>query len=452
MGNLFTSLLNSTNALQVYARSLNVVQNNITNVNTPGYVKQDQVLLALPFDPASGLTGGVRAGGLYSYRSAYQELVVRNQQELLGYADQRAADLAGIETLFDLTSQTGIPSALSKFFGAFSELGVNPNNPVSRQGVLDRAAGLAQSFRLAAAGIEQAAAAAQTQTRAVVGAVNRIAARIAEINGQYRNNADAGDDAGLDAQLNAALEELSEYVSFTAIRTEDGAANVYLGGQTILVIGDHAHAIEPDFSTSQTIIRDAGGRDVTTHAAGARLGALVEETNSTLPGYLAELNTLAASLAESINAALAAGVAADGITPGPPLFAYNPLNPAATLTVNPLSSADVAAALPGAPGGNGNAIAIARMGDQPLVNGYTFIQYFGSLGARVGRDVAAARQDRFQFQDGVARARQRRAEQSGVSLDEEAARLLQLQQAYQAAGKLVSVLNELTESVLNFVR
>jgi flagellar hook-associated protein 1 FlgK len=57
-----------------------------------------------------------------------------------------------------------------------------------------------------------------------------------------------------------------------------------------------------------------------------------------------------------------------------------------------------------------------------------------------------------QFQDSLTQARVLRAEVSGVSLDEEAAKLLQYQQAYQAVGKLVSVLNELTDTVMNMIR
>jgi flagellar hook-associated protein FlgK len=39
-----------------------------------------------------------------------------------------------------------------------------------------------------------------------------------------------------------------------------------------------------------------------------------------------------------------------------------------------------------------------------------------------------------------------------VSLDEEAARLLQFQKSYQAAAKLVSVLSEITDSVMTLIR
>ncbi len=57
MGTLFTTLLNSTGALRVYGRAFNVIQNNITNANTPGYAKQDQVLVSMPFQPDRGRGG-----------------------------------------------------------------------------------------------------------------------------------------------------------------------------------------------------------------------------------------------------------------------------------------------------------------------------------------------------------------------------------------------------------
>ena len=70
----------------------------------------------------------------------------------------------------------------------------------------------------------------------------------------------------------------------------------------------------------------------------------------------------------------------------------------------------------------------------------------------MGRDVATAQHERDQYKDSLAQARAFRAEQTGVSLDEEAAKLLQYQQAYQAVGKMISVLNDMTETVMNIIR
>jgi len=134
------------------------------------------------------------------------------------------------------------------------------------------------------------------------------------------------------------------------------------------------------------------------------------------------------------------------------LFTYNsPAGAAATLAATPLAPDQVAAALPTAPGGNGNAIAMTQLANQPVVGGFTFTEALGNLGSRVGRDVQSAQSEQQRYKDSVAQARQFRSDQTGVSLDEQAALLLQFQQAYQAVSKLISVVNDLTESVMNII-
>jgi flagellar hook-associated protein 1 FlgK len=452
MGNLFTSLINSTGALRVYARTFNVIQNNITNANTPGYVKQDQVLVSLPFDPEHGRAGGVVAGPMINARSSFLEQSVRSQNQLLGKAEQHAADLGVVEGQFDLTSSFGVSSALNGFFNSFSQLAVNPNDAVSRQGVLDAATQTATAFNQASGSLQTVASNVDRQTRDSVHAINRLAAEIAGVNRVFRSSAGASADAGMDAQLNAALEELSNFANYTLVRTSDGAANVFLGGQTILVMGDRDYPITADLSTPQTILRDAAGADITDQLTGGRLGALVEEKNQTLPGYLSDLNAVAVAFANNVNATLAQGVDRTGSPPPFDLFSYSLASPAGSLTVNPLAPDNVAAAFATAPGGNGNAIALAQLANAPVVGGFTLSQAFGALGAKVGRNVANARNEQTQFQDSLAQARQFRHEATGVSLDEEAAKILQFQQAYQAVGKLIGVISDLTESVMSIIR
>jgi len=81
-----------------------MIQSNIANANTPGYARQEQTLVAMPFDPNTQLSGGVPAGPVVSSRSEYLEQNVRTQQSLLGYAQQRASDLSHVQQIFDLSS------------------------------------------------------------------------------------------------------------------------------------------------------------------------------------------------------------------------------------------------------------------------------------------------------------------------------------------------------------
>lgn len=74
---LLASLSASGGALNAFGKALEVMQNNVGNASTPGYVRQDLELLSVRFDPESGLGGGVKAGRMTSARSEYAEQSVR---------------------------------------------------------------------------------------------------------------------------------------------------------------------------------------------------------------------------------------------------------------------------------------------------------------------------------------------------------------------------------------
>jgi flagellar hook-associated protein 1 FlgK len=453
MIDILSTLVNSANALGVYNRIFDTIQNNVTNAHTPGYVKQDQSLVPLPFDTSAGLSGGVIAGPLISARSEYAEQAVRDQQQQLGSAQQKATDLGQIQPLFSLAQGSGVAGALNKFFDSFSQLSVSPNDSVSRQAVLNAAGQVAQAFRQNATGITQVSTNVNDLTRGAAATINQIAGQLATFNRDLQKGFQSSQDPALDAQIHAALENLSQVANFTVIKLSDGTYSVYLGGQTPLVIGGDQFNISADFSAPQTVIRDFQGNDVTSQIDRGQLGALLEEKNTTLPAYLKSLNTLAQGFADTVNGTLAQGVDKNGNPPALNLFTYDAtLGAAYTLGVSAITPDQIAAALPAAPGGNGNAIAIAALANQPSLNGFTFTQAYGNLAGQVGRDVANAQEEKTTQQNLLAQAQVQRASQSAVSLDEEAAKLLQFQQAYQAVGKLVTTLDSLTQTLMNIVR
>lgn len=446
---LLTSILNSANALKVYDQEFSTIQNNIANANTPGYADQNVTLAADSFNPSAGLDGGVSTGPLASTRSQYLEQSVRTQTTLFGSAQQQASDLAPLQSLFNLSSATGISGSLNSFFNSFSALSVNPNDSVARQNVIIQAQTVATSFNQAAIGINSASSNVEQETNNAVSTINQIAGDIANINKQYAAAPGASTDAGLDAKLNSDLENLSQVANFTVLNV-NGQVNVYLGGQTPIVMGPQTFNVSADFSTPQTIVRDSQGNDITSQIAGGQLGAEIHENNVTLPGYTSSLNTLAQTFADTVNNALSQGVDQNGNPPANNLFSYNTSADAAfTLSVTPgFTGSQIAAALPSAPGGNGNALAVAQLATASAVNGFTFTQAFGNLGQQVGTDILNATNNRTEQQNLVTQAQALRAAVSGVSYDTEAAKLLEFQQAFTAMSKVVTTLNSMTTSLM----
>ncbi len=452
MGNLLTSLFNSAGTMRVLERALSVTQNNVANASTPGYAKQVLSLSAKPFQPASGLAGGVDAGDIVSYRDGYAEQAVRQQNQSFGRYSQKAADLAKIEPVFPVTEDTGIPAALNEFFESASSLSVAPNDASARQVVIDRAGALARSFNQSAASLATASAGARTELVSVVDRINGIAKTIAEINFQRQESFASSKDAGLDAQLQTALEDLSELVNFTSLVEPNGSVTVLLGDQTPIVMGSNLHPLTANASADPPTVLSETGRDATGQFSGGRLASLIDLTGKLLPGYAADLNRMAASVADSVNEVLRGGVDANGDVPTVDLFSYDAQSAASSLAAAALLPDQLAAALPGAPGGNGNALKLAALDSAKMIDGYTGSEYYGKLAGRVGRELADARSNESVQQSLVAQARTMRGESSGVSLDEEAASLMAYQRAYQAAAKMFSALDEMTQTVINLIR
>jgi flagellar hook-associated protein 1 FlgK len=449
MPSLLASLNAAAGSMRTFERALATVQNNVSNASTPGYARQQADLVAQAFHLELELPGGVAVSDLVSARDEQAERAVRRQSSRHGRLAQLAASLAQIEPILDIGEGSGVAGALDRLFRAFSQLSVTPNDMPARNNVIGRAGDVAAAFRRTAASLLETRDQANRELRAVVEQINRLAHTIRDINVEIRSDRRKLNDAGLDARLNAALEELSELVDFEALRADDGSVTVFIGGQGPLVMGASAYELQADFSGAQTAILDHTGQTVTGLVREGRLAGLLEVVNQTIPAHLASLNQLAQTLADRINSILAAGVDLNGQPPAVNLFTYNPAAGAAyTLAVTAITGDQIAAAYPSAPGGNENALDLAALANSIEINGTSFTGFYGWISSQAGQALASARAGAQAQSSLVVQARNLRAEVSGVNLDEEAAAMIQYQRAYQAAAKLIAVLDELTQATL----
>jgi flagellar hook-associated protein 1 FlgK len=453
MGSLFVSLRNSAASMRVFERAIMVVQGNVTNASTPGYARQRQVLVAMSSDLDAGLAGGVASGGTVDLRSAYAEQSVRRSLNTLGYAGELAAQLARMEPVFDVQEGAGVGGAIQSLFQAFSALAVAPNDGSARQVVLQSAGNLALSFRQAAAGLNAAQADAGRGLVTEASRINSTLEKIQQINHQFKLDYRAQDDSGLNAQLNTLLEDLSESMDFTVLRAPDGSVSIYAGGQSPVLLGERFYGLTADVSGIPAKLLDHQGVNILDRVSSGRVAALASLYNDRVPGYMADFDRLASSIADAVNGQLAAGVDRGGNPPTADLFTYDAvLGAARTIAVNALSPDDVAAAAAGAPGGNGNAVALASLAGQRLVAGSTFTQYYGAIAARAGQDLSAAKANQ-EIQSALSvQARQMRDDISKVNLDEEAISLLEFQRSYEAAARMVMTLDEMTNTLLEMIR
>lgn len=449
---LFASLIATSGSLRAYDNSLSVIQNNVANANSPGFARQRVAFIPKKFDIQQGLSGGVDTGALISSRDAYSERNVWHQSNSYGRFSQQAADLEQVEPVFTVTKDSGVPGALNKFFNGISSWSINPNDPVARQLVLDRADGVARAFNENANAIGETKNSVDRQIRDTITHINSLVHRLGDLNGSARSDRGAQSDPALDAAVYSTLQELSELADFNALKQPDGSVTVLFGGQTPLVIGDRVRELRADFSTQPAQILNDEDEVVTGQLSDGALKGLLDTRGTLLPSYETELNTLAESFAQRVNGILNTGVDQNGSPPPFDLFTFDPFAAAATLKTNPLDPSQLAGAESGAPGGNANILKLAALANSQEINGASFSQFYGQLGARVGRDLSKARAGKDLQADLVNQANTLREERSGVSLDEEAARLIEAQRAYQANAQLFSVLNSMTDTLIGLLK
>ena len=479
MSNLLASLSGAGNAVSVFENALTVSQNNIANSGTPGYAEETQTLQALPLDIAAGLTGGVESGPVVDARNLYAETAVQQAQTSLGSAQQQVNVLQGLQGSFDVTGTSGITGALNQLFSAFSTWAASPTDTTARQAVLTGAQNLAGAFQQTSQAIATAASNADSALGGLVNQVNTLTQRIANDNVQRAS----GQNPSADADLYNNLQQLSALVPITTLKASDGTTTVLLAGQSPLVVGKFQYNISAQVGIPQNPpptnaggppsaqVLDASGNDITAEITSGQIGGVLQARNGTIAQLQGDayqqgsLNQLAQAIADRVNTLLTSGNIANAdpttgapAVPGIALFSYtNASNAAQTLAINPVMTPDQLAAIqPGPPEvDNGVPLALANLATPQNaadeVNNMSYQEFFGSMAGQVGATISGAQSEQTTGQNQLTQAENLRQQSSGVDLNQEAIRVLQFQQAYNAASKMISVLNDLTNTLLTAI-
>ncbi len=488
MSNLFATLQSSGAALGVFQKALSVSSNNVSNASTPGYARQTLGLQALPFSASLGLSGGVTATAVESARDIYAEQAVQLQSSALGTSQQLASTLSPLQASFDITGTTGIPGALNGLYTAFSAWGSNPNDPSARQTVITAAQAVSQAFQQQSNSLEQAATQADTQLTGLVDQVNQLAATIQQNNVQRQQG--GGSDPAVEASLYNAVEQLSQLVPVQTLKQSDGSTTVLLAGQIPLVVGNSQFKISASIAVPQSPaptnptgppgahVLDSNGQDVTSLVTQGQIGGLLQARNGVLAQlrgdsqHQGQLSKLAQSIADRVNALFQSGNISDAVpaagttaaipaVPGVPLFTYDatrPSNIAGTLALTPtVTAAQLAAIDPGPPEvSNGIALELANLATPDSaadeIDNVSYTRYFGNIASSLGTAISSAQHSQATQQELLTQTQDLRQQTSGVSLDTEAIKVLEFQRSYQAVSKMVTILDGLTQTVVNMIQ
>ncbi|RKD32997.1 flagellar hook-associated protein FlgK [Lacrimispora algidixylanolytica] len=248
-------------AMAASQRSLDVTGQNIANINTVGYTKQQVDLVSLNLrggdvyssNPSSKIGYGVETTSVSQIRDPFLDVQYRNQVAKVGTADARQEVLDQLGDVFDETDKDALKTALSELSSSLDKLSANANSSEFDSIVRSRCQVLMNYIHQKNADLKS------TRDETISGLekttlpkVNSLLSDIGELNDAIYKSQMLGNPAlEMMDQRNTKLDELAGYVpisvSYKEVNIADGAKYNYpvvklngTNGTTYnLTAGDH---------------------------------------------------------------------------------------------------------------------------------------------------------------------------------------------------------------------
>jgi len=358
---------------------LSITGHNITNVNTPGYSRQDatQATRSPQFSGAGYIGSGT---SLVDIRRTYSEFLTSQLRSSTSLNSDVKAYKSQIDQLDSLLAgtTTGITPSLQKFFSALQTAAEDPANIPARQLVLAEAEGLSRRFNTVYDRLSEQNNFTNKQMSAVTDQVNRLAGSIGSLNNAIAIAAANGKQPNdlLDAR-DEAVRQLSGYIGVTVVPQDDSSFNIFIGSGQPLVVGSTVAqlAVVPgqgDPNRHEVQFISGGSRQgITSQITGGELGGLIRYREEVLDSTMNSLGRLALAVSDQVNTQLGQGLDLKGQV-GSALFGdYN--DPAlAKLRVNAFA-------------GNSNAQPVLNITDTSVLTTSDYLMEYDGSGYKVRR-------------------------------------------------------------------
>ena len=506
----FMGFETAKSAIFVNQKSIDIVGTNLANMNTNGYTRQ-RVETATMYvanhssriiNSRVGIMGqGVEALGVGQIRDAYLDKRFRDEYSTNAYYGEAADVLSDIQSVFDdgndVSSLTGITSAMEQIFDSLQDFAESPTTGTSANVVMSAFTNMVQVLNQLDSKLTQAQQQQSFDMQNTTARVNELLEELAQLNKaisrdesvvanpdneHYRPNE-------LYDKRNLLLDELAGYGNIKVTEKANGAVDVEMGG--VLVVSDSSNN-RLNFTTHEdgtVALNWAEGGEPAQFTGGSLQASMeyingrgnnVQSSNETpqkgIPYYRDKIDTYANAMAYVLNNSIPEY---DPNTKEPfkdaqanivykTLIGANLDNDSTSSTV-PVTAKNISISDEWREGGSDYFIYSKDIADpsyaQSIViklteEDYTFksygesftgnfeefyVDFISGLGADLSYVQGRAEASAVVTDDFLTG----RDEVSAVSRDEETANLVTFQKSYEAAARVMNVMDELLDVIIN---
>ncbi len=467
-------------ALLANQKAITVTSHNIANVHTPGYTRQRMILEANPpyFANRLKIGMGVKAESVVQYVDQFINRNIHLKTSLFKKYEAKTSVLSQMETIFNETGDQGLVKAMNQFWNAWGDVANNPGGYSERAALLAKGEVLTRQFHLMSDSLHQLKREMNTNLKLSIQEVNQLVRQIAELNEKIvfaESNQSTAND--LRDQRANHIERLAELLGNVYLTDQHGALTVMTPDGMILVDGKHFWELSQE---GDAIYWNGIPSDISKRLQDGKMGAWLDLRDEIIPQYIANLDELAGALIREINGMHLVGYTLSGETgkyffenlkvapevPNPGDFTGAASYIKLSSDVKGIPGNVAAGGRSGAPGDNENAIRMLSLQtdgsiqiqkwsfnqrgnsiSNSLQSG-TFDDYYRMLVGEIGVLTDEASENEQFTQTLLNHLSELKDSVSGVNLDEEMVELMKIQRAHEAASKLVSIADEMLQSLL----
>jgi flagellar hook-associated protein 1 len=456
--------------MSVSQTALQTASHNITNKTTEGYSRQRvDTVTSHPTDEGRYRLGtGSRLGSITRTNNPWIEKQLEQEGSQFAFLEGQSQALSQLENVLNEQTVKGINDSIGNFFGSFRELANNPESALPRTQVREAAEGLIQTFQNTKRQLVGLESELNKNISSSVGEVNSYAKQIADLNIKINsieisNNGPANDERD---RRDLLVKKLSEKLDISY--GEDpisGMINITAGQTGLLVTGTTASELktftnENDKTAIYSQLSIGGTQvDITDQFRKGAIGGSLDLRDGQLSSISNDLDQLIYGIAKSVNEAHQEGY--DRYNQTGLNFFDLPVDGSfdlQNLSVNSQIRQDVgriaAASKMDSPGDNTTANVIQQMQFNPLMQDgmFTFDNFYTSKVGEIGIAAQRASSALESQKNSLDQLKNVRESVSGVSLDEEAAKMIEYQKSYEASARMIKVADEMFDTILNLKR
>ena len=324
--NIFSTLSSAKLGLLAQQLAIEVTGQNVANVETEGYSRQDVSFEAntprghIKYGGLHQLGTGVRIASIERAHDQFLFTQIMDEGDLTGSTEVKKEIFEQLEVLFNEGSGRSLNDALSLFFSSIHDLATNARGLPERVDLISKAEHLASTFNQTGNQLFTIQRNIDATIETEVAEINTLTTQIGKLNESIHANEPTSQYKANDLRDNRdrLVKELSKKIDIQLVQESDNQISLTLKDGTALVLKDQVFDLSTSINANNEsfndVYIDSGSttKNITSTIKGGELRGYLDMRDTEVESVLDKMNILSGSFIQEFNSIHREGFGIDG--------------------------------------------------------------------------------------------------------------------------------------------